>query len=90
MPDTAADAVLCAIAAQLDEIMAAQTLRQADVFLRSGGRVSAMSVSRILRARNHQITTLVELFDSLGYTVSVTICPRNQISDTSIQAASSR
>jgi len=73
MADTAADAVLCAIAAQLDEIMAQQALTQAEVYLRSGGRVAPMSVSRVLRARNHQISTLVDLFDGLGYRVRVVV-----------------
>lgn len=66
---TDADALLCRLATDLDRLMSANSLTQADLH-RVGG-VAEGTVSRVLRARDVRVTTLVRLAAAVGRRVEI-------------------
>lgn len=71
----AQEAILEAIAARLDDLMAAQAIKQAEVFLRARGAVSPSTVGNVLRAHDHKISTLIAIAHALDCRVEITILP---------------
>jgi hypothetical protein len=70
--DERRDAVLCAIGAELDLIMTAQALRQADIHLRTG--LSKNTLHRVLSAYDCRVSTLVDIGEAIGHPLLVTFC----------------
>lgn len=72
------EATLEAIAARLDLLMAERALRQADVFLRSQGAITASTVGNVLRAHDHRISTLIEFANALDCRVEIKILHQSE------------
>jgi len=64
------DDLLCQIASDLDRLMSARSLDQKS--LHQMARVGEGTVSRLLRARDFRLSTLVRVGLALGVTVRVT------------------
>lgn len=72
---TSTERVLLSISEQFDAAMRRRryTLRKASI---ATGRTFTGSIERVLKAKNTQITTLVDLADGLGCDVEVRLVPR--------------
>jgi transcriptional regulator with XRE-family HTH domain len=69
-------ALLEHLASEIDRVMQSRRLTQDDLSARAG--VSQMTVSRLLRARNPQVGTLVNVADGLGCNVEIRFVPRSR------------
>lgn len=70
------EAVLVSVANQIDAAMRARRMSQLRLAMRTG-RVHHNTVNRAVRARNLQLSTLVDLADGLDHDVEIKLIPRH-------------
>jgi len=75
------EALLTGIAARLEWVLAGLHLSYAKVFLRGRGRIHLTTISRIMHARDHRLSTLVAFADAVDCDVEVIITPRAKPQD---------